>query len=99
MKLREALQKPILEHAHRTSQRTAGKIVQSGATTLSDLLAPDGVDRRWGHMIQVGDSYLTTLELRGLPPMLDLAWLTDPALDLDAPGITFTNGLYPFQMC
>jgi type IV secretory pathway VirB4 component len=46
-------------------------------------------------MVQVGDSYLTTLELRGLPPMLDLAWLTDPALDLDPPGITIHQRIVP----
>src|SRR5205085_2932511 len=69
--------------------------VRSGATTLPDLLAPDGVERRWNHMIQVGDSFMTTLELRGFPPTLDLAWLTDPALKLDTPGITVHQRLVP----
>ena len=46
-------------------------------------------------MIQVGDSYLTTLELRGFPPSLPLAWLTDPALGLDAPGITVHQRIAP----
>ena len=95
MSLREALEKPILEHSPRRTQRTAGTTFRSGATTLIDLLAPDGVDRRWNHMVQVGDSYLTTLELRGFPPALDLAWLTDPALGLDAPGITVHQRIVP----
>jgi len=95
MSLREALQKPILEHSPHRTQRTAGRTFRSGATTLIDLLAPDGVDRRWNQMIQVGDSYLTTLELRGFPPALDLAWLTDPALGLDAPGITVHQRIVP----
>src|SRR6266508_5976088 len=94
MSLRDALQKPIIERLRRT-QRTAGTTFRSGATTLIDLLAPDGVDRRWNHMVQVGDSYLTTLELRGFPPLLDLAWLTDPALGLDAPGITVHQRIVP----
>src|SRR5262249_15166876 len=72
-----------------------GKTVKSGATTLVDLLAPDGVDRRWNHMIQVGDSFMTTLELRGFPPSLPLAWPTEPALGLDAPGVTVHQRIAP----
>jgi len=95
LSLREALQKPILEHSPHRTQRAAGRTFRSGAATLIDLLAPDGVDRRWNHMLQVGDSYLTTLELRGFPPTLPLAWLTDPALGLDAPGITVHQRIVP----
>src|SRR6266508_3194146 len=94
MSLRDALQKPIIERLRR-STATGGAVVKSGATSLIDLLAPDGVDRRWSHMVQVGDSYMTTLELRGFPPALDLAWLTDPALGLDAPGITVHQRIVP----
>src|SRR5918912_3021514 len=94
MTLRDALNKPIIER-RRTSSDAGGVRVRSGATTLVDILAPDGVDRRWSHVIQVGDSFTTTLELRGFPPSLDLAWLTDPALGLDAPGITVHQRIVP----
>ena len=94
MTLRAALEKPILERRHSGADTTATR-VRLGATTLADLLAPDGVDRRASHCIQVGDSYVTTLELRGFPPMLDLAWLSDPSLDLDAPGITIHQRIEP----
>lgn len=46
-------------------------------------------------MVQIGDSYLTTLELRGFPPTLGLAWLSDPALGLDAPGMTVHQRIVP----
>ena len=94
MSLRDALQKPIIERPRR-GVFTGGAVVRSGATTLSDLLAPDGVDRRWSHMVQVGDSYMTTLELRGFPPALALAWLTEPTLGLDAPGVTVHQRIVP----
>src|SRR5215471_5045951 len=84
MSLRDALNKPIVER--KRGSGAAGAWVASGATTLTELLAPDGVDRRWSHMVQVGDSYLSTLEVRSFPPSLLLAWLTDPGLGLDAPG-------------
>ena len=74
MSLRNALNKPIIER-RRTPTTLSSTRIKSGATTLIDLLAPDGVDRRWNHMVQVGDSYITTLELRGFPPSLELAWL------------------------
>jgi hypothetical protein len=67
----------------------------SSATTLIHVLAPDGVERRWNHMVQIGDSYLTTLELRGFPPSLELAWLTDPSIGLDAPGLTVHQRIVP----
>jgi type IV secretory pathway VirB4 component len=93
MSLREALSKPIIEPArHRRSPRAA---LISGATTLTTLLAPDGIDRRWSHMVQIGDSFMTTLEVRAFPPTLSLAWLDDPALGLDAPGTTVHQRLVP----
>jgi len=96
MSLRNALNKPIIEPRKRSSLATTGGTrVQNGATTLIDLLAPDGVERRWNHMVQIGDSYVTTLEVRGFPPTLDLAWLTDPSLGLDAPGITVHQRIVP----
>ena len=64
MTLRNALEKPVIERRPSLTARS-GPRVRLGATTLSELLAPDGVDRRWNHMVQVGDSYITTLELRG----------------------------------
>ena len=94
MSLRDALQKPIIERPRRGASMS-GTTVRSGATMLIDLLAPDGVDRRWSHMVQVGDSYMTTLELRGLPPALSLAWLTEPTLGLDAPGVTVHQRIVP----
>ncbi|HJZ49588.1 MAG TPA: TraM recognition domain-containing protein [Roseiflexaceae bacterium] len=95
MALRDALQKPIIEQRTIGTPRAAGTRVQLGATTLVNLLAPDGVDRHSHHMIQVGDSYLTTLELRGFPPVLPLAWLSDPSLGLDAPGVTVHQRIVP----
>jgi TraG P-loop domain len=92
--LRIALEKPVIERRLSLTIRS-GSRVRLGATTLIDLLAPDGVDRRWNHMVQVGDSYITTLELRGFPPSLELAWLTDPNLGLDAPGITVHQRIVP----
>lgn len=94
MALRDALQKPIIER-RRARPAAGGTRVTSGAMTLPALLAPDGVDRRWSHMIQAGDSYLAVLELRDLPPVLNLAWLSDPSLGLDAPGITVQQRLAP----
>ncbi len=67
MSLRSALQKPIFERRHAHAPTNGSIRIRSGATTLPELLMPDGVDRRWTQMVQVGDSYLTTLELRGLP--------------------------------
>lgn len=93
MALRDALKKPIIEPARRRGP--AGATARSGATTLAGLLTPDGVDRRWSWMLQAGDSYLTVLELRDTPPALALAWLSDPALGLDAPGITVQQRIVP----
>src|SRR5690242_11456926 len=95
MALRDALQKPIVELMRPGAARAIGARVRLGATTLADLLAPDGVDRRSHHIIQVGDSVLTTLELRGFPPVLPLAWLSDTSLGLDAPGITVHQRIVP----
>ena len=67
MTLRNALEKPVIERRLSRTARSESR-VHLRATTLIDLLAPDGVDRRWNHMVQVGDSYITTLELRGFPP-------------------------------
>jgi type IV secretory pathway VirB4 component len=95
MTLRDALHKPIIEQRRDSNARASCTRVQFGATTLIDLLAPDGVDRRSHHMIQIGDSALATLELRGFPPVLPLAWLSDPSLGLDAPGITVHQRIVP----
>jgi stage V sporulation protein SpoVS len=93
MSLREALSKPIIEPAR--YRRSPHAALISGATTLTTLLAPDGIDRRWSHMVQIGDSFITTLEVRAFPPTLSLAWLDDPALGLDAPGTTVHQRLVP----
>ncbi|HWQ12219.1 MAG TPA: DUF87 domain-containing protein [Roseiflexaceae bacterium] len=95
MNLRDALEKPIIEPARARRPPPGRARVTSGAMTLADLLMPDGVDRRPLHTIQVGDSFLTTLELRGFPPVLSLAWLSDPALGLDAPGVTIHQRIEP----
>ena len=96
MTLRDALSRPILEQRKQTGTGPAGaQRVRWGATTLAALLAPDGVDRRAHQMVQIGDSYLTTLELRSFPPTLGLAWLSDPALGLDAPGVTVQQRIMP----
>src|SRR5258706_10559621 len=95
MSLRSALDKPIIERKRARPIGAGGTRMRSGATTLVELLVPDGVDRRWNQMVQVGDSYVTTLELRSFPPTLDLAWLTDPSLGLDAPGITVHQRIMP----
>jgi type IV secretory pathway VirB4 component len=96
MALRSALTKPIIERRPRRGADSIGTTrIQHGGTTLVDVLAPNSIDRRWTHMAQAGDSYLTTLELRGLPPILDLAWLSDPSLGLDVPGITVHQRLVP----
>lgn len=92
MPLRDALSRPIIEPMHR---RTPSTSLLWGATTLTTLLAPDGVDRHWIHMVQVGDSFITTLEVRVFPPVLSLAWLNDPSLGLDAAGITVHQHLAP----
>src|SRR5215470_2896285 len=98
MTLRSALNKPVVEPRHHRAATPAGAVrALSGATTLTDVLAPDGVERRWSHMIRVGDSYVTSLELRGFPPSLPLAWLTDPTLGLDAPGITTHQRIIPIS--
>jgi hypothetical protein len=94
MALRDALQKPIVEPV-RSRHALQGTRVVAGAMSLPGILAPDGVDRRWGHMIQVGDSVMAVLELRDSPPALDLAWLSDPALGLDAPGIAVHQRVVP----
>ncbi|MCS6841937.1 MAG: ATP-binding protein [Roseiflexus sp.] len=92
MSLRDALSRPIIEPIRR---RTADVTFFTGATTLPTLLAPDGIDRRWSHMVQVGDSFITALEVRAFPPALALAWLDDPALGLDGAGITVHQHLVP----
>ena len=95
MSLRDSLQRPIVEPPRRVPRLAGGTTVRFGATTLIDLLAPDGVDRRSSQHVQVGDSYLTTLELRGFPPTLDLGWLSDPMLGLDTPGVTVHQRIVP----
>lgn len=94
MTLREALHKPICERLGDVSP-PAGRIVRVGATTLADVLMPDGGARGGGGLVQIGESYLITLEVRSFPPMLDLAWLSNPALGLDAPGITIHQRIVP----
>jgi type IV secretory pathway VirB4 component len=95
MSLRSALDKPMIERKRARPTGAGGTRMRSGATTLAELLVPDGVDRRWNQLVQVGDSYLTTLELRGFPPTLELAWLADPSLGLDAPGTTVHQRIMP----
>lgn len=92
MSLKHALNKPILE---RRSLDSAGRRMQSGAVAPADLLAPDGVDRSATYTLRVGDSYLATLAIRSFPPTLGLAWLDDPVLGLDAPGITVRQRIAP----
>lgn len=92
MSLRDALSRPIIEPVRR---RTTDAAFLSGATTLTTLLAPDGIDRRWSHMVQVGDSFITTLEVRAFPPVLALAWLDHAGLGLDGVGITVHQRLLP----
>ncbi len=92
MSLRDALSRPIIEPVRR---RTTDAAFLSGATTLTTLLAPDGIDRRWSHMVQVGDSFITTLEVRAFPPVLALAWLDHAGLGLDGVGITVHQRLVP----
>jgi hypothetical protein len=95
MSLRQALNKPIFERQRGDPLSASGPRIRAGAMTLLDVLVPDGVERRWNYMVQVGDSSVTTLELRGFPPTLDLAWLADPNLGLDAPGITIHQRIVP----
>lgn len=96
MALRNALDKPIIERRARARRTERGDMrVPNGATTLADVLGPDGVERRWSHMVQSGDSYLTTLELRGFPPNLSLAWLAEASLGLDGSGITVRQRIVP----
>jgi hypothetical protein len=93
MSLRAALGKPVIERAG--GVRQGDLRVLSGATTIADLLMPDGVDRRQLHVVRVGNSYLTTLELRAFPPALTLAWLSEAALGLDVPGVTVHQHIVP----
>ncbi|MEN9935045.1 MAG: hypothetical protein RLZZ387_1624 [Chloroflexota bacterium] len=93
MSLRDALGKPVIER--RGTPPAPGQRVRSGATGVADALAPDGVDRRGHGALRVGDSHLTTLHVRGFPPALALAWLSDPSLGLDAPGITVHQRVEP----
>lgn len=95
MTLHDALNKPIIEHTRAGSALAVSARFRSGATNLQDLLAPDGIDRRWSGMMQAGSSYITTLELRCFPPTLSLAWLADPSMGLDAPGITVRQRITP----
>lgn len=46
-------------------------------------------------MVQVGDSFITTLEVRAFPPVLALAWLDHAGLGLDGVGITVHQRLLP----
>ena len=57
MRLREALQKPILEHSHPTNKRTADKIIRSGATTLSftETCPKAGATKSNGFSVEPGD--------------------------------------------
>lgn len=93
MALREALMKPVIER--KDQQGKASARMRFGATSLADVLAPDGVDRRSNGYIQVGDTYMTTLEVRSFPPTLSLAWLSDPTLELDISGITVHQRIVP----
>lgn len=93
MTLREALMKPILERTD-TANRSSARM-RLGATNLSDILAPDGVDRRPTGHIQVGDSFMSTLEVRSFPPALPLSWLSDSGMELDSFGVTVHQRIVP----
>ncbi|HWQ11525.1 MAG TPA: conjugal transfer protein TraC, partial [Roseiflexaceae bacterium] len=72
-----------------------GARLRLGAAGVAELVAPDGVDRRRPGSVQAGASFMTTLHVRSFPPALQLAWLSDPALGLDAPGITVRQRVQP----
>ena len=93
MSLRRALGKPVIER--RGPSQLPGVSLRAGPSALADLLAPDGVDRRRPGEVRAGASYATTLHVRSFPSALQLAWLSQPALGLDAPGITVHQRLAP----
>lgn len=92
--MRDALNKPVVERVGARRLGADGSLL-SGATSPADLLAPDGIDRAANGLIQAGDSFLVTLEVRTFPPSLALGWLHDPRLELDAPGITVHQSIEP----
>jgi len=94
LSLREALSKPVVERLGARRLPVDGALL-SGATSPADVLAPDGVDRSSNDVVQAGDSFLVSLEVRTFPPGLALGWLHDPRLDLDAPGITVHQSIEP----
>jgi hypothetical protein len=91
--LRDALTKPVIER--RGAGHVPGARLRVGAAGVADVLAPDGVDRRWPGSVQVGASFATTLHVRSFPPALQLAWLSDPVLGLDAPGVAVHQRIAP----
>jgi type IV secretory pathway VirB4 component len=94
MAFRDALSKPVIELI--AEQQLPGSIrVRLGATTLAEIIAPAGVDRRRTNLLAAGDSLIATLEVRGFPPTLPLAWLSDPLLGFDAPGLTVHQRIVP----
>ncbi len=94
MSLRDALKQPVVQR--RTAEGApAGTRVTLGATTLADLLAPAGVNRRHPQMVQVGDSYVTTLRATTFPTRLQLGWLNDPRFRLDEPGVIVHQRIEP----
>jgi hypothetical protein len=93
MSLREALGKPVIER--RGTILLPGTTIRSGASGLAELLAPDGIDRRRPGELQAGASFVTTLHIRSFPPALQLAWLGEPSLGLDIPGITVHQRITP----
>ena len=92
--LRAALDKPVLERVG-TRKLPLNNSMLSGATSTADVFAPDGVDRSGTGIMQAGDSFLVSLEVRTFPPGLALGWLHDARLELDAPGITVHQSIEP----
>lgn len=94
MSLRDALNEPVWER--QTPNRQGGGLrVNLGATTLADIIAPAGVNRRRSSMVQAGDSYLTTLRTVTFPQRLQLGWLNDQRLRLDEPGVIVHQRIEP----
>ncbi|HMO56331.1 MAG TPA: ATP-binding protein [Roseiflexaceae bacterium] len=94
MTLRDALKKPIIEPMN-AAQIPRGLRLHFGGTTLADLIAPEGVDRRRPSLVLAGDSVMTTLHIRSFPPTLALAWLSHPGLGFETAGVTIHQRIMP----
>ncbi|HEY1016156.1 MAG TPA: DUF87 domain-containing protein [Herpetosiphonaceae bacterium] len=90
--LRLALAKPVAERVAAAPPGTMAR--RRGSTTLADLVAPHQVRRRMqDRHVVVGDSFVTTLEVRAWPPALGLGWWSDLATTLQ--GVTLVQYLDP----